>query len=214
VDAAQSAPHIPVDVQAIGCDFLAFSSHKMAGPMGVGVLWARRELLEAMPPYQSGANMAHDVDLDSASYEHAALKFGAGTPNVSGPIGLAAAVDYLTRAGREVIQRHERSLTGHALARLNGIRGLRILGPTDAEDRVPVFSFSMAGWKPADLVRELDARGIAVRAGDLAALPLLKRFGVAAAARASCYLYTTKDEIDRLAAALERMSAGARPRAR
>jgi cysteine desulfurase/selenocysteine lyase len=209
VDAAQSVPHIPVDVQALGCDFLAFSSHKMAGPMGVGVLWARRELLDAMPPYQSGSNMAHDVDLESARYEHAALKFGAGTPNVSGPIGLAAAVDYLTRAGRDVIQRHERSLTEYALARFNGIRGLRLLGPTTPENRVPVFSFSLAGWKPADLVRELDRRGIAIRAGDLAALPLLKRLGVTSAARASCSLYTTKNEIDQLAAALERLSADA-----
>lgn len=208
VDAAQSVPHMPVDVQALGCDFLAFSGHKMAGPMGVGVLWARRELLEAMPPYQSGSNMAHDVDLESAAYEHAALKFGAGTPNVAGPIGLAAAVGYLTRTGRDAIRRHERSLTEHALARLAGIRGLRVLGPTTAVDRVPVFSFSLAGWRPSDLVRELDALGIAIRGGDLAALPLLKRLGVTAAARASCYLYNTKDEIDRLAAALERLGAG------
>jgi cysteine desulfurase/selenocysteine lyase len=210
VDAAQSVPHMPVDVQGLGCDFLAFSSHKMAGPMGVGVLWARRELLDAMPPYQSGSNMAHDVDLESVRYERAALKFGAGTPNASGPIGLAAAVEYLTRAGRDVVHRHERSLTEYALARLNGIRGLQILGPTTAEDRVPVFSFTLAGWKPLDLVRELDARGIAIRAGDLAALPLLKRLGVTSAARASCYLYTTKEEIDRLVAALEGLSAAAR----
>ena len=212
IDAAQSVPHVPVDVQALDCDFLAFSSHKMAGPMGVGVLWARRELLEAMPPYQSGSNMAHDVDLESASYEHAALKFGAGTPNVAGPVGLAAAVGYLTGVGRDAIRKHERALTEHALARLDGIRGLRVLGPTTAVDRVPVFSFSLEGWKASDLVRELDGLGIAIRGGDLAALPLLKRLGLTAAARASCYLYTTTDEIDRLAATLERLSAGARAR--
>jgi cysteine desulfurase/selenocysteine lyase len=151
--------------------------------------------------------MAHDEDLESATYEHAALKFGAGTPNVAGPIGLAAAVGYLTGAGRDVVRQHERSLVEHALRRLGAIRGLRILGPTNAEDRIPVFSFSLAGWTPADLVRELDARGIAIRGGDLAALPLLKRFGVNAAARASCYLYSVTDDIDRLAAVLERLSA-------
>jgi cysteine desulfurase/selenocysteine lyase len=205
VDAAQSVPHLPVDVQALGCDFLAFSSHKMAGPMGVGVLWARRELLEEMPPYQSGSNMAHDVDLESAAYEHAALKFGAGTPNVAGPVGLSAAIGYLTQAGRDAIRRHEHALTEHALRALRDVRGLRLLGPTHADTRVPVFSFSLDRRPPADIVRELDAQGIAVRGGDLAALPLLKRFGLTAAARASCYLYSTTDEIDQLAAALHHL---------
>jgi cysteine desulfurase/selenocysteine lyase len=209
LDGAQSVPHIPIDVQALGCDFLAFSSHKMAGPMGVGVLWARRELLEEMPPYQLGSNMAHDVELDSVTYEHAALKFGAGTPNVSGPLGLAAAAGYLTSLGRESIRGHEQSLTGYALGKLASVSGLRLLGPATPAERLPVFSFNLDGWAPAKLARELDAQGIAIRAGDLAALPLLKRFGVAAAARASCYLYTTREEIDRLVAALERLSSSA-----
>jgi cysteine desulfurase/selenocysteine lyase len=207
VDAAQSVPHFPVDVQSLGCDFLAFSSHKMLGPMGVGVLWARRELLEEMSPYQAGSNMAHDVDLDSARYEHAALKFGAGTPNVSGPIGLAAAIAYLNAAGRENIRKHEQELTEHALRELEGVPGLRLLGTKAPTDRVPVFSFSLDGFAPVDLARKLDASGIAIRAGDLAALPLLKRLGADAAARASCYFYNTRGEIDRLVAALRGMRA-------
>jgi cysteine desulfurase/selenocysteine lyase len=203
VDAAQSAPHFPVDVQSLGCDFLAFSSHKMLGPMGVGVLWARRELLEEMSPYQAGSNMAHDVDLDSARYEHAAMKFGAGTPNVSGPIGLAAAIAYLNAAGRENIRKHEQDLTAYALGKLAAVPGLRLIGGKAAGERVPVFSFVVDGIAPLDLARKLDAEGIAIRAGDLAALPLLKRLGADAAARASCYLYSTRSEIDRMVAALE-----------
>jgi cysteine desulfurase/selenocysteine lyase len=206
LDAAQSVPHIRVDVQALGCDFLAFSSHKMLGPMGVGVLWGRRELLEDMPPYQTGSNMAHDVSLESVHYEHAAFKFGAGTPNVSGPIGLAAAVAYLNAIGREAVYKHERALTAYALQELAGVPGLRLLGPKAAVDRVPVFSFVVDRRSPLDLVRELDVEGIAIRGGDLAALPLLERLGATAAARASCYLYTTLDEVDRLVAVLRRVS--------
>lgn len=201
IDAAQSAPHIPLDVQALGCDFLAFSSHKMLGPMGVGALWAKRERLEEMTPYQAGSNMAHQVDFASEVLEHGARKFGAGTPNVSGAIGLAAAVQYLQQ-DREAILRHEVGLTEHALNRLSQIAGLRLLGPRSAAQRVPVFSFVLNGTSPAEIVRHLDARGIAIRAGDLAALPLLKRFGVTEAARASCCLYTQTDELDRLTGAL------------
>jgi cysteine desulfurase/selenocysteine lyase len=202
IDAAQSAPHVPLDVQALGCDFLVFSGHKMLGPMGVGVLWGRRELLEEMSPYQAGSNMAHAVDLGSQEFEHAARKFGAGTPNVSGAVGLAAAVQYLRRHARGAIEHHEAQLTQHALEQLSAIPGLRLLGPTSAAQRIPVFSFVLAGHPPADILRYLDSQGIAIRAGDLSALPLLKRFGVSAAARASCYLYTQTAELDRLAAAL------------
>jgi cysteine desulfurase/selenocysteine lyase len=208
VDAAQSVPHIPVDVRALGCDFLAFSSHKMLGPMGIGVLWARRERLDEMTPYQTGSNMAHDVEADSAAYEHGALKFGAGTPNVSGPVGLAAAIGYLDDVGRATIRDHEQRLTTHALERLSAIRGLRVLGPRNAVDRLPVFTFALDGRTPADIVRALDAEGIAIRGGDMAALPLLHRLGIRAAARASCYLYTTAAEIDRLADVLERVQNG------
>ena len=205
IDAAQSAPHIALDVQTLGCDFLVFSSHKMLGPMGAGVLWARRELLEEMQPYQAGSNMAHQVDLASQVFEHAARKFGAGTPDVAGAVGLAAAVQYL-RQDRDAIERHEAGLTQYALAQLRQVPGLRLLGPRSATQRTPVFSFVLAGHSPAEVLQHLDARGVAIRAGDLAALPLLKRFGVAAAARASCYLYTEPSELDRLAQALHELT--------
>jgi cysteine desulfurase / selenocysteine lyase len=202
IDAAQSAPHVPLDVQRIGCDFLVFSGHKMLGPMGVGVLWGKGERLEEMTPYQSGSNMAHEVGLTSQHLEHGARKFGAGTPNVAGAIGLAAAVRYLRDQDRTTVERHETHLTEYALEQLRTVPGLRLLGPRSAEQRVPVFTFVLSGHSPAETLRFLDSRGIAIRAGDLAALPLLKRFGVSTAARASCYLYTETTEIDRLAVAL------------
>ena len=210
VDAAQSAPHVPLDVQAMGCDFLAFSSHKMMGPMGVGVLWARTEVLEEMPPYQAGSNMAHEVDVEGQALEHGARKFGAGTPNVAGPLGLAEAVQCMQSLGREDIERHEAELTAHALERLNAVPGLKLIGPRSPGQRIPVFSFTLAGMTPPEVLRQLDAQGIAIRAGDLSALPLLKRFGVTAAARASCYLYTSTNEIDQLGDALLGISAGTR----
>ena len=208
VDAAQSAPHVTLDVQAIGCDFLAFSSHKMLGPMGVGVLWARREMLDEMPPYQAGSNMAHDIDLGSQSLEQAARKFGAGTPNVSGPIGLAAAVSYMSTIGHETIERHEAGLTAHALKGLATVPGLRLLGPRTPEQRIPVFTFTLEAMPALEILQRLDAKGIAIRAGDLSALPLLHRFGATTAARASCYLYTSTGDIDRLIGALLRIAGG------
>jgi len=206
VDAAQSAPHVPLDVSSMGCDFLVFSGHKMLGPMGVGVLWARHELLEDMAPYQAGSNMAHEVDFATQEFEHGARKFGAGTPNVSGPVGLAAAVRYLRGRDRSLFERQEAVLTQYALEQLTDIPGLRLLGPRSAAQRLPVFSFVLASHSPAEILEYLDALGIAIRAGDLAALPLLKRFGVSAAARASCYLYTRTAEVDRLAAALRELT--------
>jgi len=205
IDAAQSAPHVPLDVQELACDFLVFSGHKMLGPMGIGVLWGRRELLEEMSPYQAGSNMAHAVDLQSQELEHGARKFGAGTPNVSGAVGLAAAVHYLRSQDRSAIERHEAHLTQCALDQLTDISGLRLLGPRSALQRVPVFSFVLTGHSPAQVLRYLDARGIAIRAGDLAALPLLRRFGVSSAARASCCLYTQTAELGRLTAALREL---------
>ena len=208
VDAAQSAPHVPLDVQSLGCDFLVFSGHKMLGPMGVGVLWGRRELLEDMSPYQAGSNMAHEIDFASQEFEHAARKFGAGTPNVSGPVGLAAAVRYLRSQTQSALESHEAELTQYGLEQLTNIPGLRLLGPRSAANRLPVFSFVLAAHSPAEILRHLDMRGIAIRAGELAALPLLKRFGVTSAARASCYLYTQMTELDRLAAALRQLTHG------
>jgi SufS family cysteine desulfurase len=203
IDAAQSAPHVPLDVQALGCDFLTFSSHKMMGPMGVGVLWARREILEEMPPYQAGSNMAHDIDVESFQMEHAARKFGAGTPNVSGPIGLAAAIDCMNELGRDDIAQHEQTITAYSLGRLREVRGLHVLGPHEPAERLPVFSFTLDGYTPQEVMLALDTRGIAIRAGDLAALPLLKRLGTHVAARASCYLYTQKEDIDELVHSLQ-----------
>ena len=207
VDGAQSVPHVAVDVRDIGCDFLAFSSHKMLGPMGTGVLWARRELLDAMPPYQGGSNMAHDVDVDGMHLSEGALKYGAGTPNVSGPVGLAAAMAFLDSIGRDTLWRHEQEITRRMLGRLAAIRGVRLIGSTDAAEKVAVFSFTVKGHEPPDVLSALDQRGIAVRAGDLAALPLLKRYGVTRAVRASCYLYTTAAEVDAFADALEHIAA-------
>jgi len=183
-----------------------FSSHKMLGPMGTGVLWARRERLEEMEPYQAGSNMAHHVDLGSQDFEHGASKFGAGTPNVSGAIGLAAAVDYLSSRDGSSIERHEAALTHYGLDQLSQVTGLRLLGPRSAAQRVPVFSFVLRGRSSAEILRHLDSRGIAIRAGDLAALPLLKRLGVSEAARASCYLYTEMSELDRLVSALHELT--------
>ena len=207
VDAAQSAPHVTLDVQAMGCDFLAFSSHKIAGPMGAGVLWASAEILDAMPPYQSGSNMAHAVEVTGQQLERAAYKFGAGTPSVADAIAMAAAVNYLESLGREAVRAHEEQITRYAIDRLGDVPHLRILGPAQSRDRVPVFAFEVAGIAAEELMRDLDAQGVAIRAGDLSALPLLRHFGVSEAARASCYLYTTKADIDALISALNQSIA-------
>jgi cysteine desulfurase / selenocysteine lyase len=204
IDAAQSVPHFPVDVQDLGCDFLAFSGHKMMGPMGIGVLWARREILDNMPPYQSGSNMVHEVDLERVPEQFAegGLKFEAGTPNVAGAVGLAAAVKFIESLNRGDLWRREQELTRHALLRLREVEGLRLLGPSEACDRVSVFSFVINGVPALDIVRALDEQGIAIRGGDLAARPLLNRLGVQAAARASAYIYTQSSEFDALIEAL------------
>jgi cysteine desulfurase/selenocysteine lyase len=202
IDGAQSVPHIKVDVQDIGCDFYVFSGHKVLGPMATGVVWGRLDLLEAMPPYHVGSNMAHEVDFERASLEHGALKFQAGTPDVAGPVGLAAAIDFLTAAGPDATWRHDQELVRHGLARLSAIKGLRLIGPRTADHRVPVFTFVIDGKPPAAIARSLNQRGIAIRAGDMAALPLLKRFGVTEAARASAYVYSSREDLDRLADAL------------
>jgi cysteine desulfurase/selenocysteine lyase len=206
VDGAQSAPHFSVDVQELGCDFFAFSAHKMLGPMGTGVLWARREILEGMPPYQAGSNMAHDVDLESKSthFAEGAWKFEAGTPNVHGAVGLAAAIEYLESLGRKDLWAREQELARYALSGFREVKGLRILGPREPNNRVCVFSFVLDKRQALDTVKALDAMGIAVRGGDLASLPLLERMGATEAVRASCYAYTTAEEIDLLVAALQR----------
>jgi cysteine desulfurase / selenocysteine lyase len=205
IDGAQGAPHVKIDVQDLGCDFYVFSGHKMLGPMGTGVVWGRRELLDAMPPYHMGSNMAHDADFERAEFEHGALKFQAGTPDVAGPLGLAAAVRFFEAAG-PLLRRHDDELVQYGLVRLAEIPRLRIIGPRGADRRIPVFTFVLERLAPMAVARALDARGIAVRAGDMAALPLLKRFGAAEAVRASAYVYSTRGDIDRLADALGEIS--------
>ena len=202
IDGAQAAPHVPVDVRDLECDFYAFSGHKMGGPMGSGVLWGRRELLDGMPPWHVGSNMAHDVDVEHASFEGGALKFQAGTPDVAQAVGLAAAARLLMES-REAVAAHDEALVRRGMRVLREVRGLRLLGGGDSANRVPVFAFVLAGWKAASVAAALDRRGIAVRAGDMAALPLLRRFGVTEAVRASAYLYNTLDELDRLGEVLQ-----------
>jgi cysteine desulfurase / selenocysteine lyase len=210
VDGAQSVPHFPVNVRELECDFFAFSAHKMLGPMGTGVLWARREILENMPPYQAGSNMAHEVDIESRSthFAEGAWKFEAGTPNVPGPVGLAAAIEFLESLGRKDLWAREQELTRHALSAFKEVKGLRIIGPTEPNNRISVFSFVLDKSEALDIVKALDAMGFAVRGGDLASLPLLKRMGVTAAVRASCYAYTTAEEVDLLIAALQKERRG------
>lgn len=201
IDGAQGAPHTKIDVQELGCDFYVFSGHKMLGPMGTGVVWGRKELLDAMPPYHVGSNMAHEVDFEHAVVEHGAQKFQAGTPDVAGPAGLAAAIEFFTSAGTQ-LQRHDDELVRHGLERLREIPGVRLIGPRAPENRVPVFTFVVDRQPAAAVAKALDARGIAVRAGDMAALPLLKRFGTSEVVRASAYVYSTRADLDRLADAL------------
>jgi cysteine desulfurase / selenocysteine lyase len=199
IDAAQSAPHIPVDVQQLDCDFLAFSGHKLMGPMGIGVLWARRSILDEMPPYQAGSNMAHGKGLEEWEYSEGARKFGAGTPNVAGPVGLAAAIDLIKSIGYSNMWRHEQELTARFHDCLSLQKGIRILGEPEIRNRISLFSFTLDGVQVGELARRLDQYGIAIRAGDLAAMQLLQRFGVKQAARASLYLYNTAAEIESFA---------------
>jgi cysteine desulfurase/selenocysteine lyase len=203
VDGAQGAAHTQVDVQALGCDFYAFSGHKLGAPMGIGVLWARRDLLEAMPPYQGGGEMIDMVGPESSTWAALPHKFEAGTPNVGGAIGMAAALDYLDSLGHEAIATHEAELVAYGLARLGAVEGLRHFGPLDPAERTAVFSFDLEGVHPHDIATILDAEGIAIRAGHHCAQLLMRRLGVAATTRASCFVYTTKEEIDRLAEGLE-----------
>jgi cysteine desulfurase/selenocysteine lyase len=206
IDAAQSVPHMGIDVQAIGCDFAAFSSHKMLGPMGVGILYARREALDEMQVYQSGANMAHARSLTEWEYAAGALRFGAGTPSVADAIGLAAAADFLTALGQSNLWTREQHLTAYAIDQFRTVPGLRIVGPTTADRRVSIFSYVIDGVSTQDIVQKLDRLGICVRTGDLASMPLLQRFELRSAVRASLYIYTTEAEVDRLADTLGRLA--------
>ncbi|MGQ0561263.1 MAG: cysteine desulfurase [Gemmatimonadota bacterium] len=203
IDGAQGAPHLRIDVQALGCDFYAISGHKLCGPMGIGVLWARRELLDAMPPYHGGGEMIDRVFDDYSTYAPVPHKFEAGTPNAGGAVGLAAAMDYLDGIGHDALWAHEQMLTAYGLDRLGAVAGLKLYGPRAASERTAVFSFALEGMHPHDIATVLDTQGIAIRAGHHCAQPLMRRLGVPATTRASCYLYNTTGEIDRLVDGLE-----------
>ncbi len=196
VDAAQAAPQLPLDVAALGVDFLALSSHKMGGPTGIGALWGRRELLEGMPPYQGGGEMIHRVTLRESSWAPLPKKFEAGTPAIAEAVGWGAAVDYLQALGMEAVARRESALTAYALERLAELPGLTIHGPR--QDRGGAISFSLGGIHPHDLATILDSRGIAVRAGHHCAQPLHDRLGLPASTRASVWIYSLEEEIDAL----------------
>ncbi|MDX1393855.1 MAG: SufS family cysteine desulfurase [Gemmatimonadota bacterium] len=201
LDGAQAAPHLAIDVGELGCDFYAFSAHKMCGPTGIGGLWARPEHLEAMPPYQGGGEMISEVTVDGSKWADVPHKFEAGTPNIAGAVGFGEAVEFLAEVGMDRIAAHEAEITEAALDRLSDVPGLTLYGPR--EDRASVFSFTLGDVHPHDLSTILDQSGVAIRAGHHCNQPLMDHMGVSATARASFYLYNTVDEIDRLLEGLE-----------
>ena len=197
---------MPVDVQALGCDFLVFSGHKMCGPTGIGVLFGRRELLEAMPPFMGGGDMIRRVTFEGSTWNELPWKFEAGTPAIAEAIGLGAAVDYLAGLGMENVRQHEIEVTAYALEALSEVPGLTLLGPRQAAQKGGVAAFTLDGVHPHDIAQLLDEQGIAVRAGHHCAMPLHTRLGLGASARASFYVHTTLDEIDQLVAGLRRVN--------
>ena len=202
VDGAQAVPHMDVDVQALGCDFYAFSSHKMFGPTGAGVLWGREALLEAMPPYKGGGDMILEVNFEHTVFNELPYKFEAGTPNISGTVGLGAAVDYLQSVGMHNIYQHERALHSYMVRKLEAIDGLHLIGT--ARDQASVQSFRLNDIHPHDLGTILDHQGVAVRTGHHCAMPIMQRFGLPGTTRASLGLYNNADDVDQLVVALEK----------
>ena len=207
VDGAQGVVHTKVDVQDLGVDFYAFGGHKMCGPTGIGVLWGRLELLEGMSPYQGGGEMIQIVGRNESSWAAVPHKFEAGTPNIAGAIGMGAAVDYLSNIGIEDIEIHENKIMAYAMAQLALVPGLRIYGPSSLDDRSAVISFTMGDAHPHDISTILDTEGVAIRAGHHCAQLVMKHFGVSATARASFYLYSTKEDVDRLVEGLDQVAA-------
>jgi cysteine desulfurase/selenocysteine lyase len=203
VDAAQAAPHRPLDVQALGCDFLAFTGHKMCGPTGIGVLWGRRELLEGMSPFELGGEMIRKVTVERTTWNDLPHKFEAGTPPIAQAVGLGAAIDYLAEVGLEAVERHEAELTAYAWGRLSEVPGLTLYGPPP-DRRAGIVSFNLDGIHPHDVAQVVDSEGVAVRAGHHCNQPLMTSLGVDATTRASFYLYTLPEEIDRLVDGLQR----------
>jgi cysteine desulfurase / selenocysteine lyase len=203
VDGCQGVPQLPVDVTELGADFLAFTGHKMCGPTGIGVLWGRREVLDALPPFLGGGEMIETVTMTRSTYAPLPYKFEAGTMPIAPAVGLGAAVDYLTGLGMAAVAEHEREITGYALERLHEVPGVRIFGPGEVTDRGGAISFTVEGIHPHDVAQVLDAQGVAVRAGHHCARPVCDRFGIPATTRASFYLYTTRDEVDVLVRGLD-----------
>lgn len=197
IDAAQSVPHQPVDVRSVNCDFLAFSGHKMLGPTGIGALYGKKEILESMRPFLFGGDMIREVKFEDTLFNELPWKFEAGTPNIAGAIGFGAAVDYLNKLGMENVEAHGRELVKYAYKKLSEIDGLEIYGP-DADSRGALIAFNLQGIHPHDIAAMLDEDGIAIRGGFHCAMPLMETLGIKASARASFYLYNTKDEIDKL----------------
>ena len=196
VDAAQSAPHMPIDVQRIGCDFLAFSGHKMLGPTGIGVLYGRRELLDSMDPFQSGGDMIKEVHLEGARWNDVPYKFEAGTTNIADAIGLGVAAEYLTSLGMENVRRHEVKLLAYAFEKMSRIPNIKIYGPMELDARGGVISFNLADIHPHDMASILDGEGVAIRAGHHCAQPLMEHLGIPGTSRASFYVYNSTEEID------------------
>lgn len=204
LDACQSVPHMPVDFHALDVDFAAFSGHKMLGPSGVGALYGKRELLDALPPFLTGGSMIEVVNMDGSTYAPAPQRFEAGTQMTSQVVGLGAAVEMLTEIGMEAIAAHEHELTAYALEKLQGVAGVQIVGPATAENRGGALSFAVDGIHPHDLGQVLDDQGVSIRVGHHCAWPLHRCMNVQSTARASFYLYTTMEEIDRLIDAIEK----------
>ncbi len=196
VDGAQSVPHMQVDVQKLDCDFFAFSAHKMLGPTGVGVLWARKELLESMAPFNGGGDMIREVHKYKTTWNDLPYKFEAGTPNIADVIGFSAAIDYLERIGMDKIREHEIELTKYALDKLSQIKGIKLYGPMDTSKRGGVISFNLGDIHPHDLATIIDEDGVAIRSGHHCAQVLMERLDVSATSRASFYIYNTKSEVD------------------
>ena len=207
VDGAQSAPHLPIDVQDLDCDFFALSSHKMLGPTGVGALYGRRELLEAMVPFMGGGEMIRTVTTEGATWNQSPWKFEAGTPNIADVIAFSAAIDYLRQIGMDNVRAHEMELTEYALLKLQQMDGLTIYGTPEAENRGGVISFNFPDVHPHDVGTIMDRQGVAIRAGHHCNMPLMKRLGVSGTVRASFYIYNTPEEVDLLLEALN----GVRP---
>ena len=203
IDGSQAVPHMPVDVAALGCDFYAATGHKLCGPTGTGLLWARREHLDAMPPFIGGGEMIKHVSFEGSSFNDAPRKFEAGTPNIAGFVGLGAAVDWLDGVGMDAIRQREAALLGYATEAMSEIDGLRIIGT--APDKAAIISFLIDGTHAHDLATLLDLEGIAVRSGQHCAHPLLQYFGVSATCRASFAFYNTEDDVDRLVAAIQKV---------